>query len=540
VLPSHRRPHTARLSPLVAALGALVLGILGASWLMGVPAPLLLLAMGLCLGAAPLLRARPGPLAAALLLPVALFGAVRARDAAEPPPSDVSRLAGGPSVWVRGTVTDEPEPTAAPGALRYALAAAAVDDGRERRSVTGLLYVTQRTNAGPAPEVGDTVRVRGRIEHPEPATNPGGLEFAAYLARRGVFATLNAKRTGDAERVSVASSAPSPARAAGALRAALTGAASRALPPDDAALLNGLLLSARSRLPADLSDAFARTGTVHVLSTSGLHLAALAGVLAWSLRLLPASRGVRVAGALGGAALIWLYALAAGAGPAAVRAALMTTVLLLAPLLRRDTDPLHSLAFAAFVILARSPLALYDAGTQLSFSTVGFLMLWMPALERLWLPWEPGMRGPSKAARWVCLAVLGGVVAHLASWPLVAWHFGVVSLVAPAANLLVVPLSEVLLLLGLGAAGAGAVLPPTLSAPLLAPCWALLHALLAGLRWLALAFAAPSWAAVSCAPPPAWLLALYYGLLGGAAPFVRRHALVRTLFVAPREDRDAT
>jgi competence protein ComEC len=104
------------------------------------------------------------------------------------------------------------------------------------------------------------------------------------------------------------------------------------LKTNDAALMNGLLLSARSRLPAPLEEAFARTGTIHVLSVSGLHMAVLATFLAWAFRLFAAPRP---AAGLAGIAVLWLFALASGGSPAALRSALMASLVLAAPFVRR-------------------------------------------------------------------------------------------------------------------------------------------------------------------------------------------------------------
>jgi competence protein ComEC len=135
------------------------------------------------------------------------------------------------------------------------------------------------------------------------------------------------------------------------------------------------------------------------------------------------------------------------------------------------------------------------------------------------------MRFRAKTTRWVLLAFVAGLVAHLGSWPLVAFHFNLFSVVAPSANVLIAPLAEGLILIGLAAmalawvpfAGAG------FFVLLLAPGLRLLRA-------LTLCFAAPPWAAVSTASPPIWLLLVYYALLWGLAPLVRERVLRKTLF----------
>ena len=337
------------LRPPLVALGSLVLGVLGGPFL-PLPPLALLAAMLCCTLAGVLLARRGGWMAAALLGALVLFGAWHARLAASPLPDDVSLLQGGPSVWVLGTVDSDVETR--PERRTFVLSVRAVHDYKTTRAVSGRLRVMVRDGArgAPRPErlaFGDEVWLRGRIASPPGATNPGGFDYAAYLARRGIFATLAARRAADVRPTGRVLGAPL-SRAASFLRGTVERATARHLDRADAALLNGLLLGIRSGLPADLEDAFARTGTVHTLSTSGLHLAVLAAFLTFLVDALGAPRRSGSAVIL---LLIWVFALAAGAGPAVTRSALMLTVLLVAPLVRRDPDPFNTLAVAAFLLL---------------------------------------------------------------------------------------------------------------------------------------------------------------------------------------------
>ncbi len=446
---------------------------------------------------------------ALLLAPFFLVGLGRAIDALRPPPSDAFHLAGETGRFARlsGTVASAVEPGRRLG-WRYIVRLDPVC------GATGRVAVTQR--GGEPPAYGDGVRVRGRLERPLPATNPGGFDYRASLARQGIHTTLLARTASDAVVV----------RRGGALtglvswlRTTVLRTTERYLAPADAALMNGLMLGMRSQLPADLDEAFARTGTVHILSTSGLHLAALAGALALLLRSAP--RPVRCLVPL---IVLWLFALCAGSGPAVIRSAIMASVVLVAPLVRREPEPLHALALAALGIVLIQPLALMDPGTQLSFATVALLLLWMPVLEAWGFPWEPGMPLRASAARWVLAALATGVVAHAASGPLVAFHRNRVSLIAPLANLLIAVLAEVLLLMGLLGVVVGGI-------PLVAPLvWAAVTPLLSLLRALTFAFAAFPFAEQSVASPPVPCLIAWYASLVGLVLWLRPRALRRTLF----------
>lgn len=523
-------PTKITVRPLFAALAALIAGILCAP-AVTLPIPMLF-GIAAASGVAGVIAGWRGKnrllSALLLLLPIACIGIAQTKRIVTPGPNDISHHIGNPSLWVRGIVMSEVETRPnqynnIPMAT-FTIAVNAMDDFRAVRRAEGKLRVTSYAMPTHPLSFGETVWLRGRVEAPIPATNPGAFDYAAYLRRRGVFAMLAARRPGDTRR-SAADPADTPLLRgmASTLRTRMLAATAANLPREDAALLDGLLLSSRSRLPAATVEAFTRTGTVHVLSFSGLHLAVLAACLLYLLRLSPLPRHAANIVVI---ILLWVFALAAGGQPSAVRAAVMATVFLAAPLFRRSPDARHSLGAAALLLLFFDPLALFDAGFQLSFATVATLLLWAAPLQQLWLPWEPGMGWGAKATRAILVTLLVGALAHLGSAPLAAYHFNRFSVVAPLANVFVTLLAEAALITGMGVV----FIAPLLPAPLAVPLWELIRLLLMALRYAAEAFAWLPYASYSVVSPPVWVLLVWYALLGGGALVARAIILQKTLF----------
>ena len=128
-------------------------------------------------------------------------------------------------------------------------------------------------------------------------------------------------------------------------------------------------------MPEQLEKAFQRSGITHVLAISGQHVAILAAVIYYAIRIFPIPPTMRFLTM----SLMWLYILIAGAPPSAIRAGVVATFVLAAPLLGRQVSPLHFMTTMLAVVLSYNPQLIYSTGFQLSVAAVfGILLLTKP------------------------------------------------------------------------------------------------------------------------------------------------------------------
>jgi competence protein ComEC len=254
----------------------------------------------------------------------------------------------------------------------------------------------------------------------------------------------------------------------------------RLLRADDAALVCALAAGVRSELGAEWEDRFARSGLAHVLSVSGLHVAALglvlAAMMAAVLRVIPAvvrRLDARRPAALAALPLVWGYVVFTGNQPPAVRSALMLSLVLLGRALQRHTDALNTLALAAGVLLVVEPSSVQELSLQLSFTAVLALVLLAPRLRAL-VPvpppdalrpqqWRRGLEQVREALLGVCAA---SAAVTLASIPLVASAFHRISLVGWIVNVIALPVASVLTLACAVTGGTFCLSPALASLPL--------------------------------------------------------------------------
>ncbi|HOF89563.1 MAG TPA: ComEC/Rec2 family competence protein, partial [Armatimonadota bacterium] len=376
----------------------------------------------------------------------------------------------------------------------------------------GAVYLTGRELP---PEPGRRWRVRGRVLPAEEVGNPFGFAWSAYLAERDLTASMRAYAAaplGDS----------APASRLYVVRAGLSERLAASMPavygPLYAQLLDSLVLGVYgSPLPPALTEQFRRAGTIHLMVVSGSQVALLGGILLFPLWLSVSGRArttyprARTLLLLCSLPILGLYVALADRGASVDRALLMGLLMTLAvflalsPLARTRAfhpDGLTLLGAAALVILIGRPATLFGPSMQLSFAAVCGLLTLTPVFMRLLHP----RLGP------VALLVSATLGAQLMTYPVLAWHFGAIPLLAPLTNLVAVPLVALLLPLGLLTLVFATVVPPVavllnmINVPLLN-----------GLLFVSAAAARLPFASLPLVVRSPWLILLYLALLAAGA-----------------------
>ena len=214
-----------------------------------------------------------------------------------------------------------------------------------------------------------------------------------------------------------------------------------------APVVEALVLARREHLDPALRDAFALSGTAHLLAISGFHVGVVAALFVGLLRTARLGRRQAEGGAVVGC---WLYVLGIGAPQAAVRAALLLTLLAAARVRGRPVVPAGALGSALLLLLLVNPGWLGSVGFQLSFAgTAGLVFLREPVSRRLDATWTAltGRLPPQKRDQGIGAGLLrgssrglaAGIGATIPTLPLLAWHFDRVSIVGIPATLLIAP-----------------------------------------------------------------------------------------------------
>jgi len=144
----------------------------------------------------------------------------------------------------------------------------------------------------------------------------------------------------------------------------------------ETAVAIALLIGEEMRISDEVMNAYSATGTLHVLSVSGMHVGLLFYLLGWVLKPLHIFKPSRGLYYILMVLMIWFYAFMAGAVPSVVRSSAMFTIALLATLLKRDSGGMSILMSSIFLLLLFNPYSVFEPGLQLSFFAV-FGILWL-------------------------------------------------------------------------------------------------------------------------------------------------------------------
>jgi len=355
------------------------------------------------------------------------------------------------TVEIKGEVDRDPEVGEKTTHLQLSTTGIKADKGWQEVSGTVLLFVPRY----PEYRYGDILLVTGKLETPSRLDD---FDYKGYLAHQGIYSTMLYPEVEIEDR----GKGFKPLEWIYSLRNRLSRTLAEVLPEPQASLAQGIILGKRGSIPPELRDNFSSTGTAHLLAISGLHLSIVAGILlSTGIWLFGRKRYVYIWLALGS---IWVYALLTGMHPPILRAAIMVSLFLAADLLGRQRSAITSLILAAAIMVGVSPQILWTASFQMSFLAMAGLVFIFPLIQSLGKRavsttlGEDGTAASTASFVTDTLSVTLGAI--LAVWPLVAYYFGTISLVAPLATFLALPALPGIIVTGVLTAALGFIALP--------------------------------------------------------------------------------
>ncbi len=288
---------------------------------------------------------------------------------------------------------------------------------------------------------GDYVIINGDLQTPQPPLNPNEFDYSQWLANQNIYFQVFLKQ-GEYSKTGQKSTNPIYS-IANAARLYFNGVLQQFLPDSVTyGVAAALILGQRGDVPSELTNAYARTGTIHVLAVSGLHVGAIYLLLSWLLVFFNRTKTLRIFRTLIILTILWGYAVLTGLAPSFLRATVMFSFIVIGETIGRKTNLFNSLAASALFILCVDAKALFNIGFQLSYLAVaGIGLLYLPLYRLVTIK--------NKIADYCWQLVSVSIAAQIATFALGIFYFHQFPNYFLLSNLIIVPLSILAVYVGI-------------------------------------------------------------------------------------------
>lgn len=304
-----------------------------------------------------------------------------------------------------------------------------------------ILYFTKKDFERPF-AYGDVVLIEGSPQVLAPPANPGEFDYKRFLSFKKIYHQHFLQK----EKVRYLYTDPPSFLMQLAIQARVWSIAQInefVEGEREQAVASALVLGVTDGLDNELLQAYSATGAMHVLAVSGLHVGIIYGILVFLLKPIAKRRGGKWSIAIISFSVLWLYAFVTGLSPSVLRAVTMFSFVALARPLQWSTNIYNTLALSAFCLLVYEPYLIMSVGFQLSYAAVLGIVYWQRPLYQLW-----------EAPHWMLDKIWQittvSIAAQLATVSLGLLYFHQFPIYFIFSNLLVIPISFAVLLLGLG------------------------------------------------------------------------------------------
>ncbi len=302
----------------------------------------------------------------------------------------------------------------------------------DQQEVSGKLLVALKADSSHSFNLnyGDILLIPAVYHEVEPPYNPGEFDFKYYLKTKQIKQQcfINEKQI---KKIASNRGNPIISFALNLRQKIIQQFKKHMTNPEATALASTLIMGYRADLNVETLNSFSKTGTMHILSVSGMHVALVFLLLGFLLKPMDKVPRMRLLKTCILIAMIWFYALITGFSPSVNRAALMISFVILGKAISKKMNTYNLLAISAFILLLYNPFYLFDVGFQLSYLAVfGLVFLHPHIYQSLYI------KNKLLDAAWSYTAL--SLAAQIVTFPLSVYLFHQFPLYFLLSNLLVV------------------------------------------------------------------------------------------------------
>ncbi len=317
-----------------------------------------------------------------------------------------------------------------------------LNGNQTKNEVSGKLLVNFKdTQNNIIPVYGDQIIIKSSFQEFSLPKNPGAFNYKNYLAQKGIFYQVFVPTNGFV--FSGLNQGNYFIKKVIRLQNYIKEVLQKNIHnPGEIAIAEALLYGYDKDISDEVTTAYSKTGTLHVLAVSGMHVGMIFMLLSLLLKPLEKRQKGKLVVALLNLFGIWAYSLICGFSPSILRATVMFSFVIIGKQIQRGGNPFNSLAASAMLLLMVNPLLIYNVGFQLSYAAVLGILGFYPKLYLL-----VSFRYNWADEIWKIIAV--SIAAQVLTLPLSIYYFHQIPNYFLMANLVIIPLSSIIIYLGI-------------------------------------------------------------------------------------------
>jgi competence protein ComEC len=350
-----------------------------------------------------------------------------------------------PVQYYRGVVINDPEEKEKTFKAVIALKEIKTDSGWKHAS--GKIYVYLKKEKSSLPRYGDVLLIKGNPQLVPGPANPGEFDYRSYLRKQNIFHQHFIK--GEDFRITSHAETNPLIGTAILLRKKSDDILKKYISSESGyKIASALVLGIRNSLDNEIRDAYSNTGTMHILAVSGLHIVLIFQILSLIFAPLKKIRYSEIFLPVFFISLLWFYAMITGLSASVLRAVTMFSFVIIAKAINRNSNIYNTLALSAFVLLCIDPMLITDVGFQLSYIAVLGIVYLHP---RIYQAIDFNNSIADKIWEYTSISL----AAQLATFPLGLLYFHQFPVYFLISNYLAIPISFLILYLGLALLAVG-------------------------------------------------------------------------------------
>ena len=284
------------------------------------------------------------------------------------------------------------------------------------------------------PALGNTVFINSKFSYVNEPKNPEEFDYKVFLENRNVFHTVYAKQ----EEFLVISKTNSVLRVTQfgtKIKAHLVSVLRNSgLSQEAFSICSALLVGYDDEIDGDIIQSFSHSGTLHILSVSGMHTGVLYAILIFIFSIFDKHDKYKKTKFCFVMVFLVMFVFITGLSPSVLRAAIMLSLILFGKTFYKQGNPYNTLLLSAFLILLFNPYLIKDVGFLLSYFAVFGIMYFYPILNKLCV-------FENKILQWLWTSVLISVAATLFTLPISLYFFHQFPIWFVFSNLIIIPIS---------------------------------------------------------------------------------------------------